>query len=134
VNTALRETVTGAPARYTEKMNAWGIHDGIAEVWKIVSHANGFVDATQPFKLAKDESQAARLDSVLLHLAEALVHVSVLLSPIMPEACAKMGEQLGWAMPEGFRVQDLKWGLLPAGHQLGQPVPLFPRLELGKPA
>ena len=132
VNTALRGTVTGAPAAYLEKMNGWAIHEGIAEAWKIVTHANQFVDMTQPFKLAKDESQAARLDSVLRHLAEALAHVSVLLSPIMPEACAKMREQLGWAMPAGFQVQDLKWGLLADGHQLGQPVPLFPRLELAK--
>jgi methionyl-tRNA synthetase len=68
----------------------------------------------------------------LHHLAEALAHVSVLLSPIMPEACEKMREQLGWNIPAGFRVQDLKWGLLADGHQLGQPVPLFPRLELAK--
>jgi methionyl-tRNA synthetase len=129
VNAALRATVTSAPAAYVEKMDTWAIHDGIAEAWKIVTHANQFVDITQPFKLAKDESQAARLDSVLHHLAESLAHVSVLLSPIMPEACEKMRAQLGWNMPAGFHVQDLKWGLLPKGHQLGQPVPLFPRLE-----
>ncbi len=132
VNTALRTTVTEAPARYLAEMSGWGIHNGIAEAWKIVTHANGFVDATQPFKLAKDEAQAARLDSVLRHLAESLAHVSVLLEPIMPEACAKMRAQLNWSMPTGFTVQDLKWGLLPDGHQLGQPVPLFPRLELAK--
>lgn len=132
INRALRATVAEAPARYLDKMNAWAIHDGIAEAWKIVTHANAFVDSTQPFKLAKDEAQGPRLDSVLRHLAEALVHVSVLLSPIMPEACAKMREQLGWTMPEGFRVQDLSWGLLKDGHQLNQPVPLFPRVELAK--
>ena len=38
---------------------------------------------------------------------------------ISPLSVAKMREQLGWTMPPGFRVQDLKWGLLPAGHQLG---------------
>ena len=129
VNAAFRKVVEAAPAAYAEKMNAWAIHDGIAEAWKIVSHANGFVDATLPFKLAKDETSAARLDSVLRHLAEALVHVSVLLSPIIPEAARKMRDQLQWSLPEGFTVSDLKWGLLKDGHQLGQPVPLFPRLE-----
>ena len=132
VNSGLRQTVTDAPGLYVEKMNAWAIHDGIAEVWKIVTHANGFVDATQPFKLAKDEANAARLDSVLRHLAEALVHVSVLLSPVIPDAARKMREQLGWQMPDGFVVSDLKWGLLGADHQLAQPVPLFPRLEPAK--
>ena len=57
------------------------------------------------------------------------MHVSVLLSPVIPDATRKMREQLGWQMPDGFVVSDLKWGLLKDGHQLGQPVPLFPRLE-----
>jgi len=130
VNQSLRATVAAAPAAYTDKMNAWAIHEGIAEAWKIVTHANSFVEVTQPFKLAKDPDQAARLDSVLLHLAEALVHVSVLLSPIMPDACKKMREQLGWTMPDGFNISDLSWGLLKEGHQLNAPIPLFPRLEL----
>jgi methionyl-tRNA synthetase len=59
-----------------------------------------------------------------------VVHVSVLLSPIMPDACAEIRRQLNWQMPDGFTVNDLKWGLLPAGHQLNEPKILFPRIEL----
>ncbi len=129
-NRALRETVAAAPAAYAEKMNAWDIHEGIAAVWKIVTHANQFVDSTQPFKLAKDPAQAARLDSVLHHLAEALTHVSILLSPIIPTAAVEMQKQLGWTCPPAFQLKDLAWGQLPDGHQLGTPVPLFPRLEV----
>ncbi len=131
INQALRKTVTEAPSQYIEKMEAWAIHDGIAEAWKIVSHANQYVEVTQPFKLDKnDPEQALRLSSVLYYLAESLVHVSVLLSPVIPNACVKMREQLGWTMPDGFKVTDLQWGLLKDGHQLNQPVPLFPRLDL----
>ncbi|QIF00747.1 methionine--tRNA ligase [Roseimicrobium sp. ORNL1] len=130
LNKALRQTVAEAPARYSEKMNAWAIHEGIAEAWKIVDHGNKFVEDTAPFKLAKDPEQAARLDSILAHLAEAVAHVSVLLSPIMPDACAEIRRQLNWQMPDGFTVNDLKWGLLPAGHQLNEPKILFPRIEL----
>jgi len=129
INQALRQTVAEAPAKYLHSMNSWAIHDGIAEAWKIVTHANQFVDVTQPFKLAKDEAQAERLSTVLHHLAEALAHVSILLDPVIPVAAAKMRAQLGWDPPVGFTFSDLKWGLLPAGHTLGQPVPLFPRLE-----
>jgi methionyl-tRNA synthetase len=92
------------------------------------------VDSTKPFSLAKDPAQAARLDSVLYHLAEAWVHVSVLLNPIMPTAMATARAQIGWEMPAGFVFSDLKWGLLKDGHQLGTPVPLFPRLEIEPPA
>ena len=107
-------------------------HEGIAAAWKIVTHANAFVDSTKPFSLAKDPAQAARLDSVLYHLAEALTHVSVLLNPIMPTAMATARAQIGWALPDGFKISDLKWGLLSSGHQLGAPVPLFPRLEIAE--
>lgn len=132
-NAALRQTVAEALPAYQEKMNAWAIHDGIAAAWKIVSHANAFVDSTKPFSLAKDPAQAVRLDSVLYHLAEAFMHVAVLLNPIMPTAMAAARAQIGWEMPQGFRLSDLKWGMLPNGHQLGIPVPLFPRLEIEVP-
>jgi methionyl-tRNA synthetase len=128
-NRTLRHTVEEAGPVYAEKMNAWDIHDGIAAAWKIVTQANHFVDSTKPFSLAKDPAQAARLDSVLYHLAEALVHVTVLLEPILPEAMAQARAQIGWQRPEGFVLGDLRWGLLTAGHQLGTPVPLFPQLD-----
>jgi methionyl-tRNA synthetase len=115
-------------------MESWAIHEGIAAAWKIVAHANAFVDSTKPFSLAKYPAQAARLDSVLYHLAEAWVHLSVLLNPIMPDAMATARAQIGWDMPPGFVLSDLKWGMLSNGHQLGSPAPLFPRLEIAAPA
>lgn len=129
-NSALRQVVADALPAYLEEMNGWGIHNGIAAAWKIVTAANGYVDSTKPFSLAKDPEQAARLDSVLYHLAEAFVHVTVLLDPIMPTAMAAARAQIGWEMPEGFQFSNLHWGLLKDGHQLGTPVPLFPRVEL----
>ena len=128
---SLRQTTADAEAAYPGKMASWAIHQGIEEAWKIVTAANGFIEVTQPFKLAKDESQAERLDAVLHHLAEALAHVSVLLDPIMPVMCGRIREQLGWTLPQGFTLADLQWGLLPDGHQLGTGTPLFPRVELG---
>ena len=127
---SLRKTVAEAEAAYPAKMETWSIHHGIEEAWKIVTIANGFIELTQPFKLAKDETQAARLDAVLYHLAEAVAHASVLLDPIMPTMCSRIREQLGWNMPAGFTLADLQWGLLPNGHQVGEGVPLFPRVEL----
>ncbi|HYF35665.1 MAG TPA: class I tRNA ligase family protein, partial [Prosthecobacter sp.] len=132
-NAALRQTVAEALPAYISSMDLWSIHDGIAAAWKIVSHANAYVDSTKPFSLAKDAAQAERLDSVLYHLAEAVLHAAVLLTPIMPTAMEKAREQIGWTQPAGFTLKDLKWGMLASGHQLGQPVPLFPRLEPTEP-
>ena len=127
---SLRQVVADAVAAYSPKMESWAIHHGIEEAWKIVTAANGFIEQTQPFKLAKDETQADRLDAVLRHLVEALAQVTVLLNPIMPVACPKIREQLGWLLPEGFTLDKLAWGLIPDGHQLGQGTPLFPRVEI----
>ena len=130
IHASLRQVTAEAEAAYPEKMEGWNIHHGIDEAWKIVTAANGFIEQTQPFKLAKDESQSERLDSVLLHLAESILHASILLNPIMPVACEKIREQLRCPLPAGFKLSDLKWGLLPDGHQLGEGVPIFPRVEL----
>lgn len=127
---SLRQATAEAETAYSEKMESWSIHQGIEEAWKIVTAANGFIELTQPFKLAKDEDQSARLDAVLHHLAEAILHVAILLNPIMPVMSEKICDQLGWSLPSGFKLAELKWGILPDGHQLGQGVPLFPRVEI----
>jgi methionyl-tRNA synthetase len=134
LNAALRQTVAEAEVAYPEKMQSWNIHQGIEEAFKIVIATNTFIEQTAPFKLAKDEFQALRLDAVLYHMAECLAHVSVLLDPVMPQMCARIREQLGWNLPTGFTLQQLHWGLLPAGHQVGTGTPLFPRVELAEKA
>ena len=49
---------------------------------------NGYIDATEPFKLAKDPAKAARLDTVLHVAARAMHHSLVGLLPILPKAAA----------------------------------------------
>ncbi len=126
---SLRRTVADAEAAYPGKMESWAMHEGIEEAWKIVTAANGFIELTQPFKLAKDDAQAARLDAVLHHLAEAILHATILLNPVMPVMCGKIRDQLGFTLPDGFKLDELRWGLLPHAHQLGQGTPLFPRID-----
>jgi methionyl-tRNA synthetase len=57
----------------------------VISAWGLVNRANLYVDQTAPFKLAKDPSQAARLDEVLYNLAEACRILAVLLWPVIPE-------------------------------------------------
>jgi methionyl-tRNA synthetase len=86
------------------------------------------VDHTAPFKLAKDPSQAARLDEVLYNLAEICRILAVLLWPFLPGTASKINAQLGLAgAPDKF--SGARWGGLPAGHSSGAPAPLFPQKE-----
>lgn len=117
-----------------EKAKAWDAamesyqpHAAIEAAMEIAVRCNAHVEETAPWKLAKDESQAAQLDSVLYTLAESLRILSILLEPFIPEQAAAMRAQLNWTAEPSTAATE--WGLLPDGHQLSEPVPLFPRIE-----
>lgn len=83
----------GAGARAC--LESWDFDGALDSVWALVKRANQYVDENQPWKLARDEAQVARLDTVLYGTAEALRNLSIWLTPFMPSACATMQEQLG---------------------------------------
>jgi methionyl-tRNA synthetase len=95
--------------------------------------ANGYIDATAPFKLAKDPAQAARLDTVLNLAAQATKTALVALLPVLPEKAAAGLAQLGVTI-EGRTLADLLTTPLPPGHRLGEGKPLFPKVEVQKGA
>ena len=70
-----------------------------------------------------------RLDTVLYHLAESMVHTAFHIAPVMPDTSKRMLNQLNYQFSNEFKAQDLHWGLLPDKHQLGEAEILFPRLE-----
>ena len=97
-------------------------------IWSLITRANQYVDHTAPFKLAKDQAQAERLDEVLYNLAEVCRILAVLLWPFLPETASKIYAQLGLAgLPD--KAHLARWGGLASGHAIGTPAPLFPRKE-----
>jgi methionyl-tRNA synthetase len=99
-------------------------------VWplEIARTGNGFIEQTQPFALAKDPAQSARLDTVLNLAAQHIYCVLVALLPVIPEKATEGLRQLGVNVA-GRTIGDLLGKELPAGHQIGEGVPLFPRIE-----
>lgn len=113
---------------WAERMERHEVHLALEEIWKLIARCNAFVEESAPWKLAKEEAQAGRLDAVLHHLAESLRIVSILVAPVMPAAAETMRAQLQWQGEP--TVTAAAWGGLTEGHALGLPVPLFPRLEV----
>src|SRR5262245_23572431 len=62
----------------------------LQSIWSLVSRANQYVDHEAPFKLAKDPSQAQRLDAVLYNLSEVCRVLAVLLWPFLPGTSGKI--------------------------------------------
>lgn len=119
-----------AVAGYIENMDRFRIDSALSQAFGIALTCNGLIEATAPWKLAKDESQAAKLDAVLYHLAESLRIIAILISPVIPKAAQGIFDQLNWKEP--LSLQATAWGGIPDGHVLGSPTPLFPRLEVPK--
>jgi methionyl-tRNA synthetase len=95
---------------------------------------NALVEISAPWNLAKEKRQEKLLDAVLYHLAESLRIIAIWFSPVLPRAAHGIFDQLNWKMElsgkeERFRLDDATWGGLPDGHVVGEPVPLFPRIQ-----
>jgi methionyl-tRNA synthetase len=89
---------------------------------------NGFIEQTQPFALAKDPAQATRLDTVLNLAAQHIYCVLVALLPVLPDKAVEGLRQLG-VDPAGKTIGELLSHELPAGHEIKEGVPLFPKIE-----
>ena len=110
------------------------IHDALTAVWTIVDELNGYITLQEPWSLAKDESNADRLRTVLYTAAEGLRALAVLLSPVIPQATARLWEALGAEGGLGaLEAQPLRrageWGQLPPGTSVNALDALYPRID-----
>ncbi len=100
----------------------------LVSIWSLVNLANKYIDDTAPFKIAKDPSQAKRLDEILYNLVEICRVLAVMLWPFLPGTAAKMFQQIGLAgAPDRF--SHTAWGGVQPGQKIGEVVPLFPIKE-----
>jgi methionyl-tRNA synthetase len=122
---------------YMQAMDRFEPNHALLEVGLFSSACNGFIESMSPWGIAKHPELADELDALLYVLADGLRFIAILLSPVLPKAAHGIFDQLKWKMDlsgqdKRFRLADAAWGGLPDGHQLGQPTPLFPRIEVPK--
>ncbi|WP_242865513.1 methionine--tRNA ligase subunit beta, partial [Weissella sp. DD23] len=126
----LVQTANDVIKAYNENMQAMRTADALAEVWKLISRANKYIDETTPWTLAKDEAQADKLASVMAHLAAALRVAAILLQPALTRAPKQIFHQLGLA-ESNLQIADLKFEDLPAGGKVvAKGEPIFPRVDV----
>src|SRR6218665_259522 len=146
------EAIVPPPAEYTEKdlaiqkivadaarnadaaIDQFRIDEALKEIWTIVDALNLYITENEPWALARDEDQRARLGTVLYTCAEGLRALAVLLSPVMPQSTEKLWIAIGAAETLGrLQNQPLReagaWGVLRPGTSVNGLAPLFPRVE-----
>ena len=129
---SLDEMAAETVKMYTAQMEAMELSPAIRTVWAFISRTNKYIDETAPWTLAKDETKAGQLDSVLYHLVEALHITSILIAPFMPVTARRIHAQLGFADDfDAVQLADIAhWGRVADGHMVGTAEQLFPRIEI----
>lgn len=122
---ALRAKVDG----YMDKTQ---LQNALAEIFKVVSRANKYIDETAPWVLAKDEANKPRLAAVLYNLLDTIRIISSLLCPFMPTTMPKVWEQIG-ADENAVSYENAgKFGVLPENVTVKKGEVLFPRIDTEK--
>jgi methionyl-tRNA synthetase len=110
-------------------MDSQAIHTALAAIFEVVSEANRYFAAQEPWALRKTDF--ARMETVLYVTAEILRQVGILIQPFMPDSAAKLLNAL--AVPQDRRqfVHLAREHRLVPATALPAPEPIFPRY-LGK--
>src|SRR3546814_12960153 len=97
-------------------------HNALTKGWEVVGDANRYIDHAAPGTLRKTDP--ARMATVLYVLAEAIRRLAILCQPVMPDAMAKMLDQLA-VDPAARAFPTLESRLMP-GPALPAPPHTFP--------
>ena len=125
----LKAVAAGAYAKVVEKMDSLRVADALTEVFAVFRRCNKYIDETEPWVLAKDESQRDRLSTVLYNLVEGIVMGASLLQPFMPETAERIAAQLNTELRDFDQLET--FGLYKNGNQVtDQPQILFARLNM----
>ncbi len=111
--------------KYHNLMDIYHNAEAVDAVMALAKRCNKYIDETAPWALAKDEAQKDRLNAVLYNLLECIRLLSIMLSPIMPQSCESIKEQicnnndtLDFGVSDTFTV--------------GAASPLFARIDMEK--
>ncbi len=127
----LANTALSLKATVDDYIEKTQINNALAEIFKVVSRANKYIDETTPWVLGKDETKKARLATVLYNLLESIRVASTLLSAFMPTTMPKVFAQIGATEFATYENAD-KWNVLPFDTTVFRGEVLFPRIDVDK--
>ena len=121
---------TGLRAKYEEQMEHYAFQNALAEIFKVISRANKYIDENAPWVLAKDEANKPRLAKVLYNLLETVRICAGLLTPFMPDTVEEIKMRLGGAKLDWDLLDT--FGVLPLNVATRNGPALFPRIDMEK--
>ncbi|MBR6696493.1 MAG: methionine--tRNA ligase [Oscillospiraceae bacterium] len=129
---ALIEAIKGLRATVDEAVENTQLNVALAEIFKVISAANKYIDETAPWILAKNEEEKPRLAMVLYNLLEAIRVTTTLLSAFMPTDMPKVWEQIGATENDVSYENADKYGVLSQTVTVKKGDIIFPRIDVEK--
>ena len=114
-------------------MDTFHIADAAADIMKMLSRANKYIDETTPWTLAKDEAQKDRLATVLYNLLETIRWGAILLTPFIPASAEEILRELNTEATTLDTIGTLEqFGGIAAGSEVLDSKVLFARVDEAK--
>lgn len=132
IDNNLIDMATSLREKVAKLMDETQLNNALAEIFKVISRANKYIDETTPWILGKDESKKARLSCVLYNLLDTIRITTTLLSCFMPTTMPKVWEQIG--VDESLITYENagKFGVLAQNVTVKKGPALFPRIDFDK--
>ena len=108
-----------------ERLERVRLRDGLATVMGLAHELNRYLDTAAPWKRLKDDPERARTS--LWVSVQVIAALRTLTTPFLPFSAAKVHDYLGETAP--FAALAWKPLEVPAGRVLGEPLPLFRKLD-----
>ncbi|GMH08037.1 hypothetical protein Nepgr_009877 [Nepenthes gracilis] len=132
----LAEKVGKYVEQYIEVMEKVKLKQGLKTAMSISSEGNSYLQESQFWKLYKEDQPSC---SIVMKTSAGLVYLlACLLEPFMPSFSLEVLKQLHMPPESQFSLTDENvdivkarklWEILPAGHRIGKPEPLFKELK-----
>lgn len=114
---------------YIKMLESAKLRDGLRFILCISRHGNQYIQSQQPWvKVKGSPEEKKRASTVVAIAANISCLLSVLLQPYMPHISKVMQEQMNSPKSVNVITQQAVT-LLPAGHKIGKPFPLFTKIE-----
>ncbi|KAH8340219.1 hypothetical protein KR067_013693 [Drosophila pandora] len=115
---------------YINSMEKAKLRDGIRHLLAVSRHGNGYMQTQQPWVLLKGSDEQKKRAATIIGLsANIACLLANLLFPYMPTTARTLFGQLNAKQTPLNAEKPFATLLLPAGHKIGKPAPLFAKLE-----
>ncbi len=125
VDNDLINEISNVKKQVIENIDKYKLNEGIDQVINLLHQSNKYIDLTEPWVLAKDDSKKERLETILFNLLESIKTSAILLQAFIPDLSEKILNNLN-VLDKTFNNATFN---KENSYSLNDPVVIYKRIE-----